>query len=90
MPDKSSTLRDTATGLLVVLALALPFLQLPGDSVARMKVHFRADKGEAPRVLSTETSSSLCAVMAAALSYDNPNTGAYTQVNCVEAAAATP
>ena len=56
MQDKRWTLRDMAAGLLVVLALALPFVRLPGDSAARMKVHFRSDNGETPRVLSTETS----------------------------------
>lgn len=90
MQDKRSTLHDMAAGLLVVLALALPFVRLPGDSAARMKVHFRSDNGETPRVLSTETSHSLCTVMAAALSYEDPDTGAFTQVNCSEEAAATP
>ncbi|MGO8916505.1 MAG: hypothetical protein ACLQJR_11425 [Stellaceae bacterium] len=90
MQDKRSMLRDMAAGLIVVVALALPFVRLPGDSAARMKVHFRSDNGETPRVLSTKTSASLCAMMAAALSYEDPDTGAFTQVNCIEEAAATP
>jgi hypothetical protein len=90
MQDKRSTPRDLAAGLFVAFALALPFLQLPGDGAARMKVHFRGEDGGAARVLSTETSRSLCAAMAAALSYGNPDTGAFTQVNCGEAEAATP
>lgn len=90
MQDRRWTLHDMVAGLLVVLALALPFVRLPGDSAARMKVHFRSDNSETPRVLSTETSRSLCNVMAAALSYDNPSTGAFTEVKCTEEAAATP
>ncbi|HXY98963.1 MAG TPA: hypothetical protein VEI03_03115 [Stellaceae bacterium] len=88
MQDKRTTLRDLAAGVFVTLALALPFLHLPGDGAARMKVHFRSDDGGRARVLSTETSRSLCTVMAAALSYDDPATGAFTRVNCTDEAAA--
>lgn len=90
MQDKRPMLRDLAASFLVVFALALPFVRLPADSAARMKVHFRSDNGEAPRVLSTETSRSVCNVMAAALSYRDPSTGAFTEVKCSEEAAATP
>jgi len=90
MRDLRSTLQDLAAGVIVATALALPVVQLTGDSAARMKVHFRTESGEKPRILSTETSSSVCAVMAAALSYGSPDTGAFTEVNCSEEAAAAP
>jgi hypothetical protein len=88
--ERVSTLGDAAAGLVVAAALALPFLPVPGDVAAHMKVNFRTETGEPSRVLSTETSSSLCAVMAAALSYEDPGTGAFTEVKCHTEAAASP
>ena len=84
-----TTLQDAAAGVIVLAALGLPFMPLPGDNLAHMKVHFRTETGE-KHVLSTQTSRSLCTVMAAALSYDNPDTGAFTEVNCSEDAPAAP
>jgi hypothetical protein len=49
-----------------------------------MKVHFRTSEMETPRAFSTETSRSVCTVMAAALSYEDPSTGEYTHVACSE------
>lgn len=84
MQNKHATFRDLAAGIIVTLALALPFLQLPGNGAARMKVHFRSDDGGVARMLSTQTSRRLCTAMAAALSYEDPSTGAFTEVNCAE------
>ncbi len=81
MQGKLSSLRDAAAGALVLTALALPLVPVPGDGTAKMKVHFRTESGAQPQLLSTETSSSVCHVMAAALSYENPD-GTFTQVNC--------
>jgi hypothetical protein len=82
MPDRPSTLRDVAAGLLVLGSLALPFLPLPGDGAARMKVDFRTGADARPQLLSTNTTLSVCTVMAAALSYEDPHTGAFTRVKC--------
>jgi hypothetical protein len=84
MHGKPSVARDLAASLLVVMALALPFMPFPGDGAARMKVHFRAQASDKPQLLSTQTSRSVCRVMAAALSYDNPETGAFTRVKCLD------
>lgn len=84
MQGKPSTFRDVAAGVLVALALALPFVPLPGDGAARMKVHFRTSQAEPPHAFSTETSRSVCTVMAATLSYENPDNGAFTHVACSE------
>lgn len=82
MQDKRSTFRDAAAGLVIAAALALPFVPLPGDGAARMKVSFRtADAGQ-PRSFSAQTPQSLCTIAAAALSYENPEDGAFTQVKC--------
>lgn len=88
--DRLSTLGDAAAGFVVLAALVLPFLPVPGDGAARIKVHFRAATGETPHMLSAKTSSSLCAVMAAALAYENPETGSFTEVKCSAEAAASP
>jgi hypothetical protein len=88
--DRDSSFGDAVAALIVVAALALPFLPVPGDGAADMKVNFRTGTGEPPQVLSTETSSSLCTVMAAALSYDDPSTGTFTKVRCRAEATPSP
>jgi hypothetical protein len=84
MQGKRSTVRDMVAGILVFTALAMPFLSTLWDSAAHMKVHFRTSEMAKPRAFSTETSRSVCTVMAAALSYEDPNTGEYTHVACSE------
>jgi hypothetical protein len=83
MRIKRSTLHDIAAAVIVAAALALPFVPLPGDGAARMKVHFRTDAGK-PQSFSTETSQSVCSIMAAALTYEDPKDGAFTRVKCSE------
>jgi hypothetical protein len=82
MAQEPSPLRDATAVLLVLASLALPFLPLPGDGLAQMKVDFRVPGAKKPQLVSTNTSLSVCTAMAAALSYDNPKTGAFTRVSC--------
>jgi hypothetical protein len=84
MEFRQSSFRDLAAGVLILGTLALPFLPFPGDGSARMKVHFRTSDTEHPRAFSTETSRSLCLVMAAALTYENRDSGTFTRVACEE------
>jgi hypothetical protein len=84
LPGNRSTARDLAAGIFVVAVLAMPFASTLWDGAARMKVHFRTSEMEKPRAFSTETSLSVCTVMAAALSYEDPSTGEYTHVACSE------
>jgi hypothetical protein len=84
MQAKLSTARDMLVAVLLFFVLALPFLPIPGDGTARMKVHFRTGQMADARAFSTETSRSVCTVMAAALSYEDPHTGEYTHVACGE------
>ena len=84
MQAKFSTARDMVVAALLLLILALPFLPIPGDGTARMRVHFRTGQMTDPRAFTTETSRSVCTVMAAALSYEDPQTGEYTHVACGE------
>jgi hypothetical protein len=84
MQAKVSTARDMVVAALLLFLLALPFLPIPGDGVARMQVHFRTGQMSDPGGFTTETSRSVCTVMAAALSYEDPHTGEYTHVACGE------
>ena len=82
MQNQRSTLHDIAAGVIVAAALALPFVPLPGDGAARMKVHFRTGDAAKPQSFSTETSQSVCNMMAATLTYEDPKDGAFTHVKC--------
>jgi hypothetical protein len=81
-----STFRDAAAAILVVLALALPVARILADGAAQMKVHFRTSEMERPSHFTADTSQSVCAVMAVALTYENRDTGEYTHVACSDAA----
>jgi hypothetical protein len=82
MPGKTSMLRDLIGSGLVIAALSLPLLPVPGDGTARMRVNFRNDGDQKARSFTRETSRSVCSVMAAALTYENPDTGAFARVDC--------
>ena len=82
MQANLSTARDMVVAALLLLLLALPFLPIPGDGTAHMRVHFRTGQMAHPRAFTTETSRSVCTVMAAALTYEDPSTGEYTRVAC--------
>ena len=84
MGDVNPMLRDAAAGVIVLTALALPILPRVVDGAARMHVHFRTGDMEKPRVFTTDTSRDVCAVMAAALTYEDSKTGDYTRVACAE------
>ena len=74
--------RDIAISLLVLLALALPFMPVPGDHMTRMEVRFNARGMSAPHAFTTRTLHSVCAVMATGLAYEDPETGDYTRISC--------
>ncbi len=84
MPGKGSGTRDMIIATLSLLVLTLPFLPIPGDGATRMRVHFRTADMTGPRDFSTQTSRSICIVMAAALTYEDRDTGEYAQVACSE------
>jgi hypothetical protein len=84
MRGDRTVLGELVAAGLVLTALALPFLHVPGDGTARMWVNFRTTEMAKAKAFSTETSRSVCTVMAAALSYENPTTGEFTRVDCRE------
>jgi hypothetical protein len=82
MQIKGSTGRDLAISLLVLLALAIPFMPVPGDHLTLMHVRFHTREMAAPRAFTARTLHSICTVMAAALAYNDPHTGQYTRISC--------
>ena len=82
MHGKRSIVRDVISGALITGALALPLLPLAGDGAARMHIDFRTGDMTKARAFTTATSRSVCAAMAAALTYENPDAGTYTRVAC--------
>lgn len=74
--------RERLLATAIFTSLALPFMPVPGDGMARMKA-VRRDEGAAqPVKVSAQAPRSICAVMAFSLAYENPDTGAYTRVAC--------
>ncbi|HEV2549058.1 MAG TPA: hypothetical protein VGU20_17080 [Stellaceae bacterium] len=83
MHIRRSSFHDIAAVALVLAALAVPVMHLVSDA-ARMHIKFRTAEMAKPHTFTTDTSRSTCTLMAAALAYENPETGAFTQVDCGE------
>jgi hypothetical protein len=83
MHIRRSSFNDIAVVALVLAALAVPVMHLVSDA-ARMHINFRSAEMAKPQTFTTDTSRSTCALMAAALGYENPETGAFTRVDCGE------
>lgn len=66
----------------IAVSLALPFIPVPGDGMAHMKAVRRDEATTAPVKVSTQAPKSVCALLAFSLAYEDPETGAYTRVNC--------
>ncbi len=74
--------RERITAILVVLGLALPFVPVPGDGLARMNIAHRSDTALKPAEFTTQAPLSVCMVLAYSLDYENPETGGYTHIAC--------
>ena len=83
MQVKRSSFHDIAAVALVLAALAVPVMHLLSDA-SRMHIKFRTPDMAKSQTFTTDTSRSTCALMAAALAYENPDTGAFTRVDCGE------
>jgi hypothetical protein len=83
MHIRRSSFHDIAAVALVLAALAVPVIHLVSDA-ARMHIKFRSAEMTKAQTFTTDTSRSTCELMAAALEYKNPETGAFTQVDCGE------
>ena len=76
--------RERLLATMIVGSLALPFVPVPGDGMARMKTVRRDEAATDPVKVSTQAPKSVCEVMAFSLAYENPETGAYTRIACKE------
>ena len=74
--------RETLLATVIVGSLALPFVPVPGDGMAHMKAVRRDETRSEPVKIATQAPKSVCEVLAFSLSYENPETGAYTHVAC--------
>jgi hypothetical protein len=74
--------REKLLATVIVGSLALPFVPVPGDGMAHMKAVRRDETRSEPVKIATQAPRSVCEVLAFSLSYENPETGAYTHVAC--------
>ncbi|MGH7032777.1 MAG: hypothetical protein ACREFL_03510 [Stellaceae bacterium] len=74
--------RERALLTLAFIGLAAPLMPIPGDHPARIAVHFRHAGMAAPQRFAAPGDASLCAILAAALSFQDRATGGFTRVDC--------
>lgn len=79
---------EAGLALLVAVGLAIPFVPVPGEHPTRIAVRFRTSDMPRPGSFIVHTSSNICHVLAALLSYEDPTTGEFVQINCGKEAAA--
>lgn len=79
--------RLAAGSLLVLLGLALPFIPVPGNQTTRMAVRFRTEAMAKPKGFIADAPADVCAVLAAALAFEDRATGRFTRIDCGKAAA---
>lgn len=81
-PRQRLNWRERLAAVLVVLGLALPFVPVPGDGVARMNIAHRSETALKSAQFTTQAPLSVCMVLAYSLDYENPETGGYTHIAC--------
>lgn len=74
--------RDAALSLLILLGLAAPFMPLTDDHLTPMAVYVQDPDGAVARSFTTRTTTTICRVVAAAMSYDDPADGSYRRIDC--------
>jgi hypothetical protein len=73
---------ETTLAVLVVIGLALPFVPIPGQHLTRIAVRFQTADMPRPSSFIVHTSSNICYVLSTLLSYQDPGSGEFVQVNC--------
>lgn len=79
---------EAGLAFLVAVGLAIPFVPVPGEHPTRIAVRFQTADMTRPGSFIAHTSSNICHVLAALLSYEDPTTGEFVQINCGKEAAA--
>jgi hypothetical protein len=80
--DRHVGLPEATLALAVAVGLALPFVPVPGEHITRIAVRFQTADMARPNSFIVHTSSNICYVLSALLSYQDPATGEFVQVNC--------
>ena len=73
---------NMAVSSVLLAGLALPLMPIPGDGPTRITVVFHNVWMEKQQRFSTQVSRSLCTVVQATLSYEDPENGDFTRVDC--------
>ena len=78
---KQNDRRDAALLLVALLGLAAPFMPIPGDRPTRIAVAFQNTGMDEPARFTAHTTDNICHVLAAVLTFEDPN-GGYTRIDC--------
>jgi hypothetical protein len=73
---------EATLALVVLLGLALPFVRVPGEHPTRIAVRFQTADMPRPGGFTVHISSSICYVLRAILSYQEPTSGEFVQITC--------
>ena len=75
-------LPEGALALVVAFGLAIPFMPIPSERPTRIAVRFQTADMPRPSSFIVHTSATICHVLSAFLSYEDPTTGEFVQINC--------
>jgi hypothetical protein len=85
---KTSTVSQATVSFIVLLGLAVPFIPFPTDHLTRIAVRFQTGDMTQPSSFTVRTHHAICAVMSSLMSYEDPQTGEFTRIDCGEDAEA--
>ena len=77
---------EASLALLVAASLAVPFVPIPGEHPTRIAVRFQTSDMPRPGSFTVHTSSNICRVLSALLSYEDATTGEFVRIDCGEQA----
>jgi hypothetical protein len=74
--------RGLGSLLLVLIALTLPLIPIPGDASSRMEVQFRTQGMHRVHSFTARLPHSVCTVIASAVAFEDPKSGDFTTITC--------
>jgi hypothetical protein len=73
---------EATLALIVLLGLAVPFVRVPGEHSTRIAVRFQTADMPRPGGFTVHISSTICHVLRAILTYQEPTSGEFVQITC--------
>lgn len=73
---------EAGLALIVAIGLALPFAPIPREHSIRIAVRFWSRDMARPASFIVHTSSNICYVLSRLVSYRDPETGEFVQIDC--------